>query len=359
MIVINGRFLTQDLTGVQRFALEISSKLFELNKNAKIVCVTPNNIKSKYNDYIKNWEIIKFGNKTGHLWEQTDLIKFLKLKNNPLILNFTNTGPIFYKNKIVTLHDVSFIRCPNAFSFKFKLVYKLLIPLLLKNSKKIFTVSNFSKNEILDVYKFVNPSDIEVIYNAVDKKFRQIKTKSKNKYILGLSSLNPRKNFVRLIKSFVELKKEINDKNLKLYLIGNISGNFKNNEILNLINNNKTDIKIFSLLDDEQIIELYSGAELFIYPSLYEGFGIPPLEAQACEIPVISSNVSSLPEVLSDSVLYCNPLSIKDIKDKMKQLLEDTNLRKELIEKGKENIKQFDWTKSAQKVVDVINNIKE
>lgn len=356
MIVVNSRFLTQKITGVQRFSIEISKQLKQIyGKKIKFVC--PYNVIHK--ELANELEAEIVGNNTGHIWEQKDLYFYLKKNNNPLLLNFANTAPIFYKNKIVTLHDIAFIRCPNAFSLKFRLFYKILIPFILKSSKKILTVSNFSKKEILDVYKFLNSNDIEIVYNAVNENFKKKETnKFNDKYILALSSLNPRKNLLNLIKAFLNLKKEINDKDLKLFLVGNVSKNFNSNEIIKYIKENKDSIYFIENLNDEEIIELYSNAIFFVYPSLYEGFGIPPLEAQACETPVIASNVSSLPEVLEKSVLYCNPFSVEDIKNKMKELLNNKELQYKLKKEGIKNVKRFNWKTSTEKVKNIIENFK-
>jgi len=348
-IIINARFLTQNITGVQRFAIEISKQLKELYQD-NIEFVSPKNVKHKSLANELNVKII--GNKTGHLWEQIDLPKYLKQRGNPLLLNLANTAPYLYKNKIITLHDVAFIRFPQTFNWKFRLFYKLLIPNIIKSSKYIITVSEFSKKEIMKFYK-LRSSEITVVYNAPANIFKKIKTTYKDKYILAVSSLNFQKNFYSLIKAFNLLQ----DKNIKLYLVGGFNKNFANVELIKAINSNKN-IIFKGRVDDEKLVKLYSNAICFVYPSLYEGFGIPPLEAQACGCPVIVSNVASLPEVCKDSALYCNPYDIDDIKEKIEILVKDENLQKELIKKGFENIKRFSWEESAKKIISLIKGLK-
>lgn len=344
MLIINARFLTQNITGVQRFAIEISKQLKKLHEN-DIEFVSPKNIIHK--DLAKILEVKIIGNRSGHIWEQIDLPKYLTQNNNPLLLNLANTAPFFYKNKIVTIHDVAYLRFPKNFDWKFRLFYKLLIPNIMKSSKHIFTVSEFSKKEIIELYR-TKKEDMSVIYNAVNGIFKTIKKEYNDNYILAVSSLTYQKNFHSLIKAFNLLQ----DKSIKLYLVGSINKNFADLELIKDIENNKN-IVFKGRVDDYELIKLYSNAQCFVYPSLYEGFGIPPLEAQSCGTPVICSNVASLPEVGGEnSVLYINPYDVNDIKEKIEILINNNDIQKELIKKGFENIKRFSWEKSANKIIE-------
>lgn len=346
MLVVNSRFLTQNITGVQRFAIEISKYLKNQLGN-DIEFVAPKNIINI--DLAKELDVKLIGNKTGHLWEQIDLPRYLKSNKSPMLLNLANTAPLFYKNKISVVHDIAFERFPQSFNWKFRLFYKLFIPNIINTSKLIFTVSEFSKREIMEYYK-IESNKINVIYNAVDSMFKPTLDKKNEKYILAVSSLNYQKNFHSLIKAFNLL----GDKNIKLYLVGSINKNFADVSLLKDIEKNKN-IIFKGRVDDEKLVNLYSNAKCFIYPSLYEGFGIPPLEAQACGCPVICSNVASLPEVGGvDSVVYCDPYDINDIKEKIELVLNNDILQKELTIKGFENIKRFSWEDSATNILEFI-----
>lgn len=339
-IYINARFLTQNITGVQRFALEICQELIKLRDD--IVLLVPSTFES--NPLFKSLPLKIIGNKSGLYWEQIELPNFLNKQGNPLLLNLCNRAPIFYKNNIIVLHDMIFKRYPKTVSLGFGLFYKFMVPILIKRAKKILTVSQFSKQEILYFYPKCH-SDIEIIYNAVDKKFKpHYDNRHNERYLLAVSSDFPHKNFESLVKAFLLL----NHPSLKLKIVGS------KGSIASQYQNEKT-IDFLGRVSDEQLIELYQNAYAFVFPSLYEGFGIPPLEAQACGCPVISSNLSVMPEVLGDSVIYFNPKEINDIKEKMNLLLEDEYLYKELVTKGLQNVARFSWADSAQILNDIIN----
>jgi len=342
-IVVNARFLTQPITGVQRYGIEISLQLKTLLGD-QIVFVTPRNI--VHIDIAKQLQTEVVGKRTGHAWEQLDLPKYLKANGSPLLLNLANTAPIFYNNKVSTLHDVAFLAYPETYSKKFLWFYCFLIPLVLKTSKHIITVSNFSKKEI-QRYFHIDENKISVAYNAVNNEFSYQKNEelSQHKYFLAVSSLNHRKNFIFILKVFLEIKEAYPD--YYLYIIGDLkNGNFGNLDIERYRKDAR--IKFLGRVSDQELIRYYSNAFSFLYPSIYEGFGIPPLEAQACNCPVIVSETSSLPEVFDDSALYCSPTSIESLKEEIVKLISSPALRNILIEKGAENVNRFRWSQSAQ-----------
>ncbi|QCT95346.1 glycosyltransferase family 4 protein [Caminibacter mediatlanticus TB-2] len=270
--------------------------------------------------------------------------------------------PIKAKKRIVTIHDVYHLAFYDTLNLKQKLYAKFMINQAVSKSDIILTVSEFSKNEII---KYTNTrKEIKVIYNAINfNKFKVINNnleKLKNKYslpnefILFVGNVKPHKNLKRLLLA-------IKDLDINLVFVGKKDGFITGDEnIKKLItkNNLKERIYFTGYVKDEDIPVIYNLAKLFVFPSLYEGFGIPPLEAQACGCPIIVSNVASLPEVCGDSALYCNPYDVNDIKEKIEVLLNNKQLREELIQKGFENIKRFSWEKSAKKIIDVIEGLK-
>ncbi|WP_459815001.1 glycosyltransferase family 4 protein [Campylobacter concisus] len=349
MLIVNARFLTQNITGVQRYAIEISKQLKTI-LNDQVLFVSPKNI--IHNKIAEELEVCVVGKNRGHIWEQFDLPIYLIKNKSPLLLNLANTAPICYGNNIVTLHDIAFERFSENFDWKFGIFYRLLIPRITKKAIKIITVSKFSKQEICDFYK-IPSQKICVIYNAASNIFHQTIKNYSEKYVLAVSSLNYQKNFHSLIRAFNML----DDNSIKLFLVGDINRNFADIGLLKDIQGNKN-IVFKGRIDDDELISLYSNAVCFIYPSLYEGFGIPPLEAQACGCPVVCSNVASLPEVCGDSVVYFDPYSIEDMRDKIQMVLDDEKLRDELRVKGFENVKRFSWERSTERIIEIAKNLQ-
>lgn len=347
-VYINARFLTQKTSGVQRFAIELCKRLNSINSN--IVFLSPPNIFNKELALELNVKII--GKLSSHLWEQIELPLYLKSKGNPLLINFCNTAPIFYKNKIVTLHDIIFRLHPEWFSRLFSIWYNFLIPLITKKSKKILTVSNHAKKDINE-HLYVSFDKIEVIYNSVCDDFKiDIPFKNiKKKYILSVSSLDPRKNFEKLILAYLNLGETEYD----LVIVGSESKSFPKHELFNTIKSN-TKIKFTGYITDKELVKYYKEASLFVYPSLYEGFGIPPLEAMACGTPVLVSNNSSLPEVCGHAAIYIDAENVENITMNIKNLLNNTILQSELIEKGFVRVNEFSWDESVAKLNQIIKS---
>lgn len=273
--------------------------------------------------------------------------------------------PIRANKRIVTIHDVFHLAFYETLSLKQKNYAKLVIGQAVSRSDKILTVSEFSVDEIR---KYTNTTkNIEIIYNAIDfNKFRVNSDKSKldfikdkyklpNEFLLFVGNVKPHKNLKNLLLS-------INNIDINLVIVGKKDGFITSDEnIANLIKSNNLENKVFftGYVDDEDVPAIYNLAKLFVFPSLYEGFGIPTLEAQACRCPVVCSNVASLPEVGEiDSVVYCNPHNAEDIKEKIDLVLNNKALQNELKMKGFENIKRFSWEDSANRIIEVIEGLK-
>lgn len=346
MIVINARFLTQKLTGVQRFAIELCKRLPQEVNGKKIIFVAPNCDLNLENTF----EIVKFGCFKGHLWEQIDLPWFLKRNGNPLLINFVGIGPLIVRNKIMFLYDLAFKHHPEWFSFWFNKVYNFFIPISLINSKLIITDSNYVKEDIKKTYN-IDEVSISTIYAAHSLKFKRENTINKQKVVLAVSSIDPRKNLLRTIEAF-----KIINTDYKLIIVGSSHKSFSKVD-LDVEKLKSHNIFFTGYISDEKLVELYNSAEVFVYPSLFEGFGIPPLEAQACGTPCIVSNKTSLPEVYGDSVIYCNPESVDSIATSIEYLLRNREVRKKLQEKGLENTKKYSWDNSSLELVNILNNI--
>lgn len=311
-IYINGRFLTQKITGVQRYAEEIVKMLdSQINgkKNYKWILLVPKNIIR--NLKLENIEVKKVGYLKGHLWEQIELPLYSK---DGILLNFCGCAPILKKNQIVTIHDAAVCAMPESFSFLFRTWYKFMFYIVGKRAKKVFTVSNFSKKEI-NKYFNIPLEKIDVTYNGIDH-MKNIKpdesifskcTIEKNNYVLAVSSLNPSKNF-KLILETAKISPEIN-----FVIAGGTNSTVFKEQGLEIASN----VKFIGYVSDEELVALYKYASCFVYPSIYEGFGIPPLEAMFFNCPVILSDIEVFKEIYMDSVLYCDVENSKFLKQQI------------------------------------------
>lgn len=333
-IVINGRFLSQQITGVQRVAHELVRELDNLIKEEKIevVVLAPKNI--IFENLYKNIKIKKIGFLKGHLWEQLEL-PFYALKEGGILLNLCNTTPII-NTGMVDIHDISFKVNPQFFSKKFSWYYRVLIWVLVRTSKKILTVSEFSKQEIMKYYK-VSEEKIEVIYNSWEHILRinedfsilQKFNLEKKSFYLAVSSVAPNKNFkyiIELAKLYPEKQFVIvGKKNIKVF------GELGVEDLRNLT--------WCGYVTDEELKALYMTCKAFIYPSFYEGFGLPPLEAMGCGCEEIYvSNTSCLPEIFGESVTYLNPYKIEKI------LKNNLSLNNKVLD-------DYSWQFSAKKLL--------
>ncbi len=354
-IYINGRFVTQKITGVQRYAYELLRALDEgIEKGAvdagifKFHLLTPHG--QKQNIDLKIIEKKQVGHLKGQLWEQIELPLYAR---GGFLVNLCNQGPIFKRKQIVTIHDAAIYRFPKAYSWLFRTWYKLTWYCLSKTAKLILTVSEFSRQELIN--RGVGSEDkIRVIPNGINHIHRAMSNKGvldkysleKNGYIFAVGSLNPTKNFSALLAAFERL----DNKNLKLAIAG--GGNEKIFSKTGFAV--PANVKFLGYVDDADLKCLYENAAFFVFPSIYEGFGIPPLEAMACGCPVITSKVASLPEICQNAALYCDPFNIQDVADKMNLMASDKDLRLSFAERGLARSMFFQWDDSVRLLLEVI-----
>lgn len=347
MIVLNARFLTQELRGVQRFAEQICLALKTMRSDLQFVC--PPDIKMHDTARLLDAQVV--GQRTGHLWEQLDLPKYLRSQGSPLLVSLCSTAPLLYTNQIASHHDLNYVRHPESYSWKFRTAYRVMTPLLLKRIKTLITVSQFSKKEISSFYEF--PAErIMVVPNAVSGDFHPgLAPRPAQKYLLAVSSPSAHKNFSRMIQAFLALKGHAD---VELRIVGGGANVFADPNLQALAFGDPR-IKFLGRLTDPALIEQYQNAAAFVFPSLYEGFGIPPLEAQACGCPVLAANAASIPEVLQSSALYFDPLDTEHISRAMSLVLNNLTIRQHLRTLGLQNVTRFNWERSARLISDRID----
>jgi len=285
----------------------------------------------------------------------------LLLKHKPDIFHFQYHGPFFCNCQMVNMvHDISYDRLPEYFTFNDRLRMKLLCPYFMKRAKKILTVSHFSRNEIINRYG-VDENKVVTTYNGVDRSlFYQVKSQEDckqlnslgidNSYLLFVGSLQPRKNIEGLltalatgvIEKYPDLKMVIVGP--QGWLDGGIKKIYSQYPRLN-------DMVVFTgRVDDDTLRQLYNNCIAVTYIPFYEGFGLPVLEAMACGAPVITSNVTSLPEVGGDAVYYVDPHNQKEIAETICQVVSsESSVRQSMIEKGLRQAMNFSWDETARK----------
>ncbi|MGU8484211.1 glycosyltransferase family 4 protein [Clostridium perfringens] len=303
-------------------------------------------------------KIIKVSNQI--LWEQ--IIFPYKIRNKyDYVWYPANTGSLFLKKikKISTIHDVIFTKNKDEIPFSGilkkdlgRIYRKIIVKKIAKESERIYTVSEFSKLDILRTYK-VKKDKILTVYNALDDKFKveKIKNVEEKHGLLSFGSDEKRKNTELMIRIYNELIIMDNKwKEISLTLYG--FKNYKESKIYNLIEklNLKENIIIKEYVSDDELINLYLENKIFCFLSSYEGFGLPILEAMACGTPVVALNNSSIPEVSNDAAVLIDKINIKEMAKVINNLYFNEKKCNELVSKGLNNIRNFSWEKSAEKI---------
>jgi glycosyltransferase involved in cell wall biosynthesis len=326
--------------------------------------------KSELTDYSNTMKILQFESSIYSVKEQIELYSkipkcdvFISPHYNVPIL------PVKARKRIVIIHDVFHLAFYKNLSLKQKLYAKFMINYAIRNSDKVITVSEFSKSEIIK-YTSCNPQKLKVIYCGIDEKdfqkhfsvdlAKKIKQKYNlpEKYFLFVSNIKPHKNLKNLLLAF---KLFLNNNNYKLVIVGKKEGLItQDSEAFDIVENDTNLNKkvIFTgYISNDEIVGFYKLATALIFPSFYEGFGLPTLEAMICNCPVISSTAASLPEACGDAALYFEPNNPLNIKEQMKKLIADENLRTQLIKKGTENYKKFNKDIFSKKLSETIMEV--
>ena len=314
-----------------------------------------------YENYKKdNSKIIFTSKKHGTFYENYYYPNYIKENNidmhhipqNGIGLNELYTSPI-----VVTIHDLIPYILPETVGRGYLERFLRDMPLIVRNSKVILTVSEYSKRDIIKFFPFVNEEKIFVTPLAANKSYKPLNKTNcieyiKNKYsidspfILYIGGFSTRKNVKELIIAFNKIQKSLK-KNYKLVLCGSIRD--EGVKLQNLCKELLIDDKIIftGFVPDDELPLFYNAAEVFIYPSSYEGFGLPPLEAMSCATPVITSNLTSIPEVTKDCAILINPFDKDELASSILTLLNSESLLQEYSEKGYNNSLNFTWENTA------------
>jgi glycosyltransferase involved in cell wall biosynthesis len=262
---------------------------------------------------------------------------------------------------VITVHDIVAFLFPQGHNRKAVFLERLTLRRALHKAAKIMVVSRNTKADLIKLFD-IPENDIEVAPCSASAQFTTITdqkelTKVRQKFnlpeqfLLGVGTLSPRKNFIRFIKAFNSLSENYPDTHL--VIVGNKGWNF--DDVLKEGSRDK--VHLIGYVEAEELVALYNMAKVFVFPSLYEGFGIPPLEAMSCGCPVVTSNISSLPEVVGDSALLIDPYSTEEIAGAIGTLLSNPELHQELSRKGLRQATKFSWGNSAKKLIEVFQNL--
>jgi len=356
-------------SGIGRYTKNLLIELQRLDKdNQYFIFLLPADFEKL--KFSANFQKVLADFKWYGLDEQRKFPPILKKYNLDLLHVPHFNIPLMYPGKIVvTVHDMIHFdfktrqaSTHNLFVYELKYaIYKKVFQSALKKSQKIMTVSNFVKNELETRWQ-VKEKKIVVTAEAVEENLIKLSQKNdknqsqkvldkfgiKPPYIFYVGNAHPHKNVKRLIAAFKILRQ--NYQYLQLVLSGAESPFWR--EIQRQIQDDNN-IKYTGFISDEELVGLYKNAQVYVFPSLSEGFGIPLLEAMACGCPVASSDRTSLPEVGGEAAIYFDPENIEDMVVKIKKILDDQKLRKDLILKGQERVKEFSFKKMAEQTLKV------
>ena len=351
--------------GVHVYTREIIRAVTSLDKNNEYILIRPES-KNQY-DGVK--EIIvplseKIPMHRG--MRQYGAIPSAARKLNPdIVIEPGHFGPFFLPKKVkrvTVIHDITPVIMPDYHIFMSRLFHKLFLPGILKRANHIITNSEYTKSDVVTHYPITKDKTTAILLGK-DENFKPDnndgflkKYNIQKPYFLYVGTLEPRKNLSRLISAFEQLV-DNGICNHQLVLAG--KKGWKIDDLYTQIENSsaKNNIILPGFVDKEDLAALYTHADIFVYPSYYEGFGLPILEAMSCGVPVITSNTSSLPEVGGDAALYFDPMSIQDLYETLSKLITNENLMLEMKQKGLERSKQFSWEKAGKETIALFEQI--
>jgi glycosyltransferase involved in cell wall biosynthesis len=355
-LLINGRFLGRRATGVDRFAFETLRALDQLVElrdplvaGLRTEIVVPQALACMSNPF-RHIRLRASGKGGGLRWEQLELPQ---AASGQLLLNLCNSGPLLYRRQVTVLHDAAPTRVPDSYSRSFVAWYRLMAPRIGRVSKRVITVSEFSRRELSDAYR-IPPGKIGVVPESGEHMLRVqqdegavAQTLHGRPYVLAVGSLNRHKNF-RLVAEAAHL---IRDAQFDIVVVGGGDARVygTGQEALPAF------VKHLGYVSDGELAALYRRAACFVYPSRYEGFGLPPVEALALGCPVIASRLPSVQEACGDAVLYTSPDDPAELARLLEQITGDAALRASLRERGRARTAELTWRATAVKLIEEIS----
>jgi glycosyltransferase involved in cell wall biosynthesis len=371
-IGIDVRFAVHERRGIANYGLNLVQNLADMDERNQYILYVDRDeceILPKRRNVVTR--VLKPSNYA--LWEQI-VLPLQAVRDGIDILHCTgNTAPVFLDRRIrliTTIHDVMFLKNGEVLPKSVSLYQRAgrwyrrtVVPMTARRLSAVITVSEFSKRDVLKSLPELNGTRVKVtreapgeIYRAVDRTAAARRIREKYAfdadYILTLGAVDPRKNTDRVIRAFADLKRTDRIPQ-KLVVVGlkSLPQGADGQDL-------KGQVITTGYVCDEELVDLYNGASIFLYPSLYEGFGIPPLEAMACGTPVITSNVTSIPEIAGDAAVLIDPRNDEQLRHAIRSLLGNAALRAELSRRGLERAKGFSWRKMAEETLELYESVR-
>ncbi len=374
-VAINASFLVPKGGGIKEYIKNLINNLVEVSDKLELIVyvssgmsdyawsVLPDNVRIKETPY-RHGDIINTIKRS--MFEQRFWSKEEKKENFDIFHSpFFHSPRMKNAKVIITVHDLRFYRFPKTYGFLRYCFLKYKVPQSVKRASYIITISDFTKSELIAAYN-ISASKIITIHEAINEsdfsfegkklvdinEIRIAKKMAGKQLILSVGHIEPRKNYKSLIIAFNKVKKNVPD--AQLVIVG--KKNLDYAEIVRIMNK-IPDVHYLEFVSSEMLAWLYANASLFVFPSIYEGFGFPPLEAASNGIISAVSSISSIPEVCGDSVAYFNPYNIDDMAQTIIRCLTDNAYQTELKSKLLPNLRRFSWRKNAEETFQLYNAI--
>lgn len=356
-IGINARALSENQpTGAAQMGIQLIQEMEKIDE-VELVLFGSSSL-AKYFDHVSICDkYFPSSQEIGLLWEQIFLPYLAKKKKIDVLYCPTGNGPLRDLDMpvVVCIHDLFAYQGGNAPMY-YHLLQKFRVPKMIECGEHITTVSKYTQDQIYSEFN-TNREKMTTVYNGINKEYldpvENFDMSLPSDYLLFVGSPSTRKNTDKLVESFKILKEKYNS-DINLVFVGPSDKVFYDESTLT---NNSKSIKHLGYMDVEKLKYVYANAEVFVFPTLAEGFGLPPLEAMAMGTPVVASNRPCLPEVLGDAAVFCDPADEEDIAKKINQVLESQDLKNDLIAKGKGRVNKYSWEKAAKETINVLEQV--
>ncbi|MBV1837831.1 glycosyltransferase family 4 protein [Acetobacter estunensis] len=351
-VYLNGRFLRQTLSGVQRFATEISAGLVRQGVISEVV--VPPAHKEERRDIRKsfgNIPVKEAGFASGHVWEQTSLPW---ASADGLLVNLGNTAPLLARRQIVVIHDCGWASVPEAYSARFRTIYRVMQMALVARGVRIITVSEFARSEIMR-HLGARPDQVSVIPEGGE----HIRSVPADATVLAANDLRPG-GYVLVVGNLVAHKnlrilaglgEKLEARGLTLAIVGaSRDGIFQQQGVDSM----PRAARYLGRVSDGALRALYEHAACFVFPSRYEGFGLPAVEAMACACPVVASDIPVLREICGDAALFADPCSQNDFTRQVLRVFDESGVAERLRRAGAARLLHYNWTQASSAMADII-----